>query len=304
MFTADLLTCAFCRGLPPCGEEQYRRHLQADHSISVEEVLEEAVTAAVEKIKITEETLSHFISMAEDARLKDQHSQGFLFAAISKHIQAIPGRQRVIDAANALDLSPLEPSLARQGVEDIPELLTEYKKFLAIKVVTGDVASPQSFSPGPLVDQVWHEHLLLPRHYLAACRALGEGIEVIDHDPGSARDNPEEKAMRITRTRVVYKDLFGQGCLEPPTKVWGVMTGSMEIFGKTQDGDIIPIQVDPNSSVARLKLLVQDFSGYLTADQQRLVFAKNWNLENDRTLASYKITKGSTFNIIFEQSGC
>ena len=53
MFDASLLTFTFCLGLSPCGEEQYRRHLQADHNISVPEVLEEAVRAAVKKISIT-----------------------------------------------------------------------------------------------------------------------------------------------------------------------------------------------------------------------------------------------------------
>lgn len=264
---------------------------------------------AINKIKITEKTLPHIISKAEYACIAEPHSVAYiqgLFTAITQHIKAIPDRKRVVKVALALDLSPLERCLARQAMQDIPELVTEYKKFLAIKVLTGDVALPQSFSPSPLVDQVWHQHLLLPGHYLATCKILQcalkslpnawrRNLKIIDHDPTSARDDPEEKAQKMARTMVVYREMFDMGS-PIPYHIWDPLEGTMEIFCNTMAGQRIPCQVTPDSSVALLKLLVQNKKNYPT-EQQRLFFAGQ-SLEHDRTLASYQITKGSTLILL------
>ena len=94
---------------------------------------------------------------------------------------------------------------------------------------------------------------------------------------------------------VVYREMFDMG--SPISyHIWDALEGTMEIFCNTMAGQRIPCQVTPDSSVALLKLLVQNKKNYPT-EQQRLFFAGQ-SLEHDRTLDSYQITKGSTLILL------
>ena len=116
----------------------------------------------------------------------------------------------IISSALELDLSFLVPTLNNLLPNDnIQGLLMAYKKFLAIKVVCGDNASPHQLSPSPLVDQVWHLHLQHPGFYVAACMKIGEGFDLIDHNPITAEDDAYKNLNRLERTKIAYKLLFG-----------------------------------------------------------------------------------------------
>merc|ERR1712112_705189 len=106
----------------------------------------------------------------------------------------------ILQKANGLDLSKLKIEIEEtykfpsEIKEESENLLSEYRRFLALKVISGDTSTPMMLSPSPLIDQVWHIHLLMPAHYLDCCRALG--VDTIDHDPSSARDNEDIRRKR------------------------------------------------------------------------------------------------------------
>jgi len=261
--------------------------------------LDQAIVAAAMETKITQETLPDII----DTRTESCWPEGFsaaLSEAAAGYIKNLPAKQRVVEAASCLDLAALKSSLAKlMVVDDVASLLKEYQRFMAIKVLVGDVTSPQGFSPSPPVDQVWHAHLQHPRHYLAACRALGEDMP-IDHDPTTASDALEDKLRRVARTKVMYREVFGEA---PSNVFWSLSMGSMQIFVKVQaESPTINLSVDHDTSVETTKLLIQFMEG-IPSDQQRLIFAMK-PMEDGKTLADYNVGNEDTMVLCLRLRGC
>jgi hypothetical protein len=76
-----------------------------------------------------------------------------------------------------------------------------YQLFLLCKIVAEDFSADGSsgrlqLSPTPLLDGLWHAHLLRPGKYLEMHKLLGL-TKIMDHTPQSARDNDEEKVLRL-----------------------------------------------------------------------------------------------------------
>ena len=74
----------------------------------------------------------------------------------------------LINAALNLDLKELEENIEmvpKMSLIIMKELVSEYKKFLAVKVYLNDVDIPYRCSPSPLIDQVWHLHLMESNHH-------------------------------------------------------------------------------------------------------------------------------------------
>lgn len=135
----------------------------------------------------------------------------------SREVREMATSQEIIRAALALDLSYLVQSLSdKLPSVDIAELLEEYKKFLAIKVIAKDATAPIHLSPSALIDQVWHQHLLHTAQYRAACSALGV---FIDHDPEGALSSDSVRKNRLLLATTHYSIIFNQPA---PVKFWGL----------------------------------------------------------------------------------
>ena len=84
------------------------------------------------------------------------------------------------------------------------ERVMAYKQFLSLKAATLDIDATK-LSPPPLIDRVWHEHVLDTKHYAPAClAAFGHPIH---HDPNGDADVPA-RARRRAATLVALKKVY------------------------------------------------------------------------------------------------
>jgi hypothetical protein len=118
-----------------------------------------------------------------------------------------------------LDLSRFVPKLLKKE----PEMFTsesivwtaifEYKRYLIMKKNFPKL----ELAPSPLVDEVWHMHILDTRQYMKDCdRIFGFYV----HHAPSFGDSEEEKdhmGDRYKQTLMIYEEVFGES---PSEWVW------------------------------------------------------------------------------------
>lgn len=75
----------------------------------------------------------------------------------------------------------------------------------------------------------------------------------------------------------------------------------MQIFIKLLTGHTLTLEVEETDTVAMMKLKVQDKNG-IPPDQMRFIF-EGKQLEDERTLAEYGITKESTIHTALRLRG-
>ena len=100
-----------------------------------------------------------------------------------------PGGRLALRCARNLDLNE----------DEVEGALAAYKQFMVLKAVCKDFDATK-LSPPPLVDEIWHEHILDTRGYRAFCDAAFE--QFVDHDPDGVLDCG---ARRVRRERTLHK---------------------------------------------------------------------------------------------------
>lgn len=87
--------------------------------------------------------------------------------------------------------------------------ILEYKKFMYLAAT-----SEFMVSPSPIIDKVWHEHLMFSKSYQSFCDLLGKNIQ---HVP-STLDPAQYQKFRSARerTKKLYLSTFG----EAPEDIW------------------------------------------------------------------------------------
>ena len=99
-----------------------------------------------------------------------------------------PGGRLVLRCARNLNLNE----------DEVFDALAAYKQFMVLKAVCKDFDATK-LSPPPLVDEIWHEHILDTRGYRAFCDAAFKHF--VDHDPDGVLDGG---ARRVRRAATFY----------------------------------------------------------------------------------------------------
>ena len=229
-------------------------------------------------------------------------------------------KQEAVLRAENLDLSFLIPVLTNK----IPnrsikpnDLLREYKRFLAIKVIAEDTEAPFSLSPSAMVDQVWHQHILHTKQYRLTCTQFGVNI---DHDPAGAGDPEPVREKRLKMTKAFYKTVFNE---DAPDKYWKMKEASDPVMLKNFNEDdkklvmtvempngknlLIACPVDGTVGTLRRLISKHPGSGCLPrfdpegTEQFFRLIGECRRLEDDERL---KDIEDDTVQVIFDQSGC
>ncbi|MBE7170625.1 MAG: hypothetical protein INR73_08540 [Williamsia sp.] len=87
--------------------------------------------------------------------------------------------------------------------------ILEYKKFMYLAGTSGEMVSPS-----PIVDLVWHQHLLFSESYTALCTLIGKSIK---HVPSTHNQTDAAKFKQAAeQTEKLYLQEFG----EQPPGIW------------------------------------------------------------------------------------
>ena len=201
-------------------------------------------------------------------------------------------------------------------------------KFLWLKLFHADYYH-QKISPGQLIDEAWHSIILSTQLYRKLCeRLLGHDSFLIEHYPLSAWDS--DKEYRLAWTAQEWQVHFGEEMpfiidhlIDPeadrsvdplapleesqPEEVPAVVEATppqgMQLFVKSLNGYTWTLNdVSPTCSVEEIKQMIYEKST-LRPDRQRVIFA-GMQLEDGRTIDSYRIQKESTLHLIERLTGC
>lgn len=180
-----------------------------------------------------------------------------------------------------------------------PLLVEEYKKFLVLKVANDDTRiEGLKLSPSGPVDEVWHSHMLLPRHYVDVCSILLQRSDaVIEHSVLTAQQ--PERPVRYATTLELYEKFWGK----PPQKYWpeekAVERKEFQIFVKSLDGKHTTFVVKPDQLISKLLEECESRLG----NPYRLIFAGK-QLQPDRTIRESSILPESCLVGVLNLRGC
>lgn len=180
-----------------------------------------------------------------------------------------------------------------------PARLEEYIRFLILKVLVDDTSIVGvKLSPSGPVDEIWHNHMLLPRHYADVCAILlGEKNALIEHSPRTA--NSRDRWERYEHTRKLYQRYWGS---LPPLVIWPdepEHKREFQMFIKTLTGQTMAAYVAYDDRVSKLEKVCVDAGN----PEPRLIFAGK-TLYSEKTIRESKLGPGCTVHLVLNMRGC
>ena len=174
----------------------------------------------------------------------------------------------------------------------------EYVKFMALKVLAQDFTAIY-LSPGPVIDGMWHVHLLDTVDYGEMC-----GTKMIHHNPNS---DTESWPTRYKATTDLYQVVFGEPapsqCFPLQVEEEDNLIQFMQIFVKSLYGGTFTLHVVPHTTIHRIKEMISHSGDGIPEEQQQLLFGKK-ELSDEETIMSCNIQPECTLHLIQNLRGC
>jgi len=225
----------------------------------------------------------------------------------------------------ALPLGPSTAAGARLAVrcarklglnaEEVADALAAYKQFMVLKGVSKDFDATK-FSPPPLVDEIWHEHILDTRGYSAFCLAAFN--QVVHHNPNGDLEfnrNPR-RAFTLYKLKECFEDEYDKSIWtyppdRPPKRKRVVVKdeprpstprGSLNIRVRDASGREACFKVMPTTPLERVFNAWSTRMGVCAASMRFL-----WDgsrVRCDQTPADIGMEDGDQLDCMREQEGC
>ena len=237
-------------------------------------------------------------------------------------VAAVLGMLPLGSGAGGQLASRLERKLGISAAEARKRVIA-YKQFLALKAASLDIDATK-LSPPPLIDRMWHEHVLDTKRYAPAClTAFGHPIH---HDPNGDAD-VESRARRREATLVALEKVYGDAydeeiwafpAEERPKRKRAVVkredtpasrtrrrtttSSSLNIRIRAQCGEETFFKVKTTTKLDKI------FNAYATrkgvaATDLRFLFS-GVRVRGDQTPAGIDMEEGDMLDCMAEQGGC
>ena len=227
----------------------------------------------------------------------------------------------------ALPLGPSTAAGARLAVrcarklglnaEEVADALAAYKQFMVLKGVSKDFDATK-FSPPPLVDEIWHEHILDTRGYSAFCLAAFN--QVVHHNPNGDLEfnrNPR-RAFTLYKLKECFEDEYDKSIWTYPLensfkRKYAVVRdepgpqpstsgGSLNIRVRDANGRVEYFTVKPTTPLERVLNAWSTRVGVCAASVRFL-----WDgsrVRSDQTPADIGMEDGDQLDCMAEMRGC
>ena len=219
-----------------------------------------------------------------------------------------PGGRLVLRCARNLNLNE----------DEVFDALAAYKQFMVLKAVCKDFDATK-LSPPPLVDEIWHEHILDTRGYRAFCDAAFK--QFVDHDPDGVLDCGA-RSVRRERTLHKLKECFED---EYDRHIWtyplensfkrkyavvrdepgpqpSTSGGSLNIRVRDASGEETWFKIMPTTPLERLFNVCSTRKG-VCARSARFLFDGS-RIPGFKTPADIDMEDGDQLDCMLEQGGC
>ena len=238
-------------------------------------------------------------------------------------VAAVLGMLPLGSGAGGQLASRLERKLGISAAEARKRVIA-YKQFLALKAASLDLDATK-LSPPPLIDRVWHEHVLDTKRYAPAClTAFGHPIH---HDPNGDADvglRARRREATLVALEKVYGDAYDEEIwafpAEAPKRKRAVVKredtpasrtrrrtttpsdGSINIRIRAQCGEETFFKVKTTTKLDKI------FNAYATrkgvaATDLRFLFS-GVRVRGDQTPAGIDMEEGDMLDCMAEQGGC
>lgn len=201
---------------------------------------------------------------------------------------------------------------------ELGDALAAYKQFMVLKAVSKDFDA-RKLSPPPLVDEIWHEHILDTRGYRAFCDAAFK--QFVDHDPDGVLDCGARRVRRAATfhyLKLCFKDEYNMEIWNYPLensckRKYAAVKDEPEPQPSTSSGNSLNIRIcDQTGEVTFYKVKYTTkfdkiFNKYATCKgvcvmSLRFLFDGS-RVRGDQTPADIDMEDGDQLDCMLEQQG-
>lgn len=188
----------------------------------------------------------------------------------------------------------------------ISKAIIEYRKFICAKIDMQDFDA-KILSPAPLVDMIWHTHIMFSQNYTLFCNNING--KYIHHFPNGQFDPQKTIRYKETLNWMVTRLHSIEHSIWLTTNVKSMF---VDTFGNISEIQIFittfgenptkSILANPSNNIWMLKIKIFYILG-INIDEQRLIYSGK-NLLNHLTLDYYNIREASTIHLTLGIKGC